>query len=78
MEGVHSINLSELGGLGLECWLLNCPEKLILVDVGMRDPSIEKIEEEDDLLIVHINLDDLKIFQFFFLSSILLQLKKFT
>jgi len=46
MEGVYSINLSELGGLGLECWLLNCPKKLILVDAGMRDPSIEKIGEE--------------------------------
>ena len=46
MEGVHSINLSELGGLGLECWLLNCPKKLILIDAGMRDTSIEKIGEE--------------------------------
>ena len=46
LKGVHSINLSELGGLGLECWLLNCSEGLILIDTGMRDLSIERIEAE--------------------------------
>ncbi|HUS77052.1 MAG TPA: MBL fold metallo-hydrolase [Patescibacteria group bacterium] len=46
LEGLHSINLSEGGGLSLECWLLDCPEGLVLVDTGMRDPALEKIEAE--------------------------------
>lgn len=46
LKGVYSINLSDASGLGLECWLLKCPEGLILVDTGMRETSIERIEEE--------------------------------
>jgi glyoxylase-like metal-dependent hydrolase (beta-lactamase superfamily II) len=46
LKGVHSIDFSGLGGLGLECWLLNCPEGLVLVDGGMRENHLEIIESE--------------------------------
>ncbi|UCD45016.1 MAG: MBL fold metallo-hydrolase [Candidatus Bathyarchaeota archaeon] len=46
LKGVHAIDFSEGGGMGMELWLLNCPEGTVLVDTGMRDYAIEKIETE--------------------------------
>jgi glyoxylase-like metal-dependent hydrolase (beta-lactamase superfamily II) len=48
LKGVHSINLSEDGGLSLEAWILNCSEGLILIDTGMRESAIEKLQTELD------------------------------
>jgi len=45
-KGVHAIDLSEVEGLPLECYLLNCDEGLILIDTGMRPSAIERIEKE--------------------------------
>jgi glyoxylase-like metal-dependent hydrolase (beta-lactamase superfamily II) len=46
IEGVHAINFSEEGGAGMELWILNCPEGIVLVDTGMRELAIERIEAE--------------------------------
>ena len=48
LKGVHSINLTEDGGLGLEAWILNCSEGLILIDTGMRESAIDKLKAELD------------------------------
>ena len=48
LKGVHSVNLSEDGGLSLEAWILDCSEGLILVDTGMRESAIDKLKAELD------------------------------
>ena len=48
LKGVHSVNLSEDGGLSLEAWILDCSEGLILVDTGMRESAFEKFKAELD------------------------------
>jgi len=45
-KGVHAIDLSEGDGLGLEVWLLNSPEGLILIDTGMRESAFDRIGAE--------------------------------
>ena len=46
LKGVHAINLSEPGRLSLECYLLDCPEGVVLIDTGMQESAIEKIGAE--------------------------------
>jgi hydroxyacylglutathione hydrolase len=46
MKGVHTIDLSEAGRLALECYVLNCPEGLVLVDTGMQPSAVDKIGAE--------------------------------
>ncbi|MFB0543802.1 MAG: MBL fold metallo-hydrolase [Candidatus Bathyarchaeia archaeon] len=46
LKGVHVIDITEGGGLGLECYLLNCDEGVVLIDTGMRPSAVEKIEAE--------------------------------
>lgn len=46
LKGVHVIDITEGGRLGLECYLLNCDEGVVLIDTGMRPSAIEKIGEE--------------------------------
>lgn len=46
MNGVHAIDLTEEGRLSLECYLLDCPEGIVLVDTGMRPSAMDKIEAE--------------------------------
>jgi len=46
LMGVHAINLSEPGRLSLECYLLDCPEGVVLIDTGMQESAIDKIGAE--------------------------------
>lgn len=46
LKGVHAMNLSEPGRLSLECYLLDCPEGVVLIDTGMQESAIEKIGAE--------------------------------
>lgn len=46
LKGVHVIDLSEEGRLSLECYLLECDEGVVLIDTGMTDSAIEKIQSE--------------------------------
>ncbi len=46
LKGVHVIDLSERGGLSLECYLLNCDEGVVLIDTGMQASALEMIETE--------------------------------
>jgi glyoxylase-like metal-dependent hydrolase (beta-lactamase superfamily II) len=46
LKGVHAIDLTEGGGLGLEAWLINAPEGLVLIDTGMRESAIDRIGAE--------------------------------
>ncbi len=46
LKGVHTINLSEPGRLSLECYLLDCPEGVVLIDTGMQESAIDKIGAE--------------------------------
>jgi len=46
LEGVHVIDLSEAGRMPLEIWLLSCNEGVLLVDTGMQESAIGKIESE--------------------------------
>ena len=46
LKGVHAIDLTEGDGLGLEVWLLNSPEGLVLIDTGMRESAIDRIGAE--------------------------------
>jgi glyoxylase-like metal-dependent hydrolase (beta-lactamase superfamily II) len=46
IEGVHAIDFSEEGGEAMELWILDCPEGTLLVDTGMRELAIERIDAE--------------------------------
>lgn len=46
VDGVHSVDLSEEGDHSLECWILDCPEGVVLIDTGMGEGSFESIEKE--------------------------------
>ena len=46
LKGVHTIDLSEAGRLSLECYLLDCPEGVVLIDTGMQESAVEKIGTE--------------------------------
>jgi hydroxyacylglutathione hydrolase len=46
LKGVHTIDLSEAGRLSLECYLLDCPEGVVLVDTGMQESAVDKIGAE--------------------------------
>lgn len=46
VEGIRAINLSEAGRLSLECYLLDCPQGVVLVDTGMQESAISEIEAE--------------------------------
>jgi glyoxylase-like metal-dependent hydrolase (beta-lactamase superfamily II) len=46
MEGIHSIDFSESKNHGMELWLLDCPEGIILVDTGMGDEVLDMLEAE--------------------------------
>ena len=46
LEGIRSIDFSEEQDHGMELWLLDCPEGTVLVDTGMGDAALEKIEAE--------------------------------
>ncbi|MDH5201097.1 MAG: MBL fold metallo-hydrolase [Candidatus Bathyarchaeota archaeon] len=48
LKGVHTIDLSETGRLSLECYLLDCPEGVVLVDTGMQESAVKKIGAELD------------------------------
>jgi glyoxylase-like metal-dependent hydrolase (beta-lactamase superfamily II) len=45
-EGIHSLDFSESKNHGMEMWILNCSEGVIIVDTGMRDPVMDMIESE--------------------------------
>ncbi|MCD6263520.1 MBL fold metallo-hydrolase [Candidatus Bathyarchaeota archaeon] len=59
LKGVHVIDLSEEGGLPLECYLLNCDEGVVLIDTGMLPSAIERIEAE--LRAMGKKWDDIKV-----------------
>lgn len=46
LEGVHVIDLSDAGRMALEIWLLSCDDVVLLVDTGMQESAIGKIESE--------------------------------
>ena len=46
LKGLHAIDLTEDDGLGLEVWLLNSPEGLVLIDTGMRESAFDRIRAE--------------------------------
>jgi glyoxylase-like metal-dependent hydrolase (beta-lactamase superfamily II) len=46
LKGVHTIDLSEPGRLSLECYLLECPEGVFLIDTGMQKSAVDKIGDE--------------------------------
>lgn len=46
LKGVHTINLSEPGRLSLECYLLDCPEGVVLIDTGMQPSAVNEIGAE--------------------------------
>lgn len=46
LGGVWSVDLSEADGLGLEAYILDCPEGVVLVDTGMRPRDLDRIEAE--------------------------------
>ena len=46
LEGIYSIDFSEAQNHGLELWVLNCPEEVVLVDTGMGETAIDLIEAE--------------------------------
>lgn len=46
MKGIHAIDLSEAGRMSLECYILNCDEGIVLIDTGMQESALEKIEAE--------------------------------
>jgi len=48
LKGVHTIDLSEAGRLSLECYLLDCPEGVVLVDTGMQESAVDRIDAELD------------------------------
>jgi len=48
LKGVHTIDLSEAGRLSLECYLLDCPEGVVLVDTGMQESAVDRIGAELD------------------------------
>lgn len=45
-EGVRSIDLSEAGRLTLEAYLLECDDRVVLVDTGMLPRDIDRIGAE--------------------------------
>lgn len=46
LKGVHSIDNSEAKNHSMESWILDCSEKLILIDSGMRKLALDNIEAE--------------------------------
>ncbi len=46
MDGIHSIDFSESKNHGMELWLLDCPEGVLLIDTGMGDDVLGMIEAE--------------------------------
>jgi glyoxylase-like metal-dependent hydrolase (beta-lactamase superfamily II) len=46
LKGIRSIDFSEKQDHGMELWVLDCPEGTVLVDTGMGDTVLEKIEAE--------------------------------
>jgi glyoxylase-like metal-dependent hydrolase (beta-lactamase superfamily II) len=46
LRGIHMVDLSEAGRMSLECYILDCPEGVVLVDTGMRESAIDKIGAE--------------------------------
>lgn len=46
LKGIHSIDCSEEQDHSRELWILNCPEGVVLIDTGMGEETIEKIEAE--------------------------------
>jgi glyoxylase-like metal-dependent hydrolase (beta-lactamase superfamily II) len=46
LKGVHSIDNSEEKNHGMECWALDCPEGVVLIDAGMTPQAIENIAAE--------------------------------
>ncbi len=50
INGVYAIDLTEEGRLSLECYLLDCPEGVVLVDTGMQPSALDKIEAELNLM----------------------------
>ena len=46
MDGIHSIDFSELKNHGMELWFLDCPEGIVLMDTGMGDKVLDMVEAE--------------------------------
>ena len=46
LKGIHSLDFSESRNHGMEMWILNCSEGVIIVDTGMRASVMEMIESE--------------------------------
>jgi len=46
LEGVHSIDFSEAQDHSRELWVLDCPEGVVLIDTGMGEATLDKIEAE--------------------------------
>jgi glyoxylase-like metal-dependent hydrolase (beta-lactamase superfamily II) len=46
LKGIHSIDFSEASNHGMELWILNCNDGVILIDTGMRELALQKIESE--------------------------------
>lgn len=46
LRGVHVVDLSEAGRMALEVWLLGCSEVVVLIDTGMQESAVGKIESE--------------------------------
>jgi glyoxylase-like metal-dependent hydrolase (beta-lactamase superfamily II) len=46
LKGVHSIDNSEKKDHGMECWILDCKEGVVLIDGGMTPQHIDNIAAE--------------------------------
>ena len=46
LDGLRSVNLSEADGLDLEAYLLDCGDRVVLVDTGMLPRDLERIGAE--------------------------------
>lgn len=46
LKGIHSIDFSESQNHGMELWILDCSEGTVLVDTGMGEEVLGKIESE--------------------------------
>lgn len=46
LKGIHTIDNSEAKNHGMECWALDCPEGVVLIDGGMTPQHIDNIAAE--------------------------------